>query len=153
MLELELNIIYLTSRMGTLSWVVKSEFHPLRYKGNSGSLVANSNWVSNSILAQTFFNMNVIISTFISFLVVEAILVKVLCNYCYAWNKGYFTWGNWRDISTERIILALSFERRITWNFIQIKNPTRQWYLTVALWQKNLAIYIWSNLMYRDIIS
>lgn len=69
-LELALSIMSFASRMGTLSRVIDSEVYRLRYKGTGGGLVLTSNWVSNSILAQTFFNMNVIISTFMPFLVV-----------------------------------------------------------------------------------
>jgi SP family myo-inositol transporter-like MFS transporter 13 len=78
-LELALYIISFDPGMGTLSWVINPEIYPLRYKRTGGGLVATSSWVFKSILAQTFFNMNVTISTFMSFLFFGAISVTVVC--------------------------------------------------------------------------
>ncbi|KAL9858117.1 putative inositol transporter 2 [Arabidopsis thaliana] len=55
LLGLGLYIIFFSPGMGTVPWIVNSEIYPLRFRGICGGIAATANWISNLIVAQSFF--------------------------------------------------------------------------------------------------
>ncbi|KAL0305472.1 UNVERIFIED_CONTAM: putative inositol transporter 2 [Sesamum radiatum] len=55
LIGLALYIIFFSPGMGSVPWIVNSEIYPLRFRGVCGGIAATANWISNLIVAQSFY--------------------------------------------------------------------------------------------------
>ncbi|GLT98960.1 hypothetical protein SLE2022_164320 [Rubroshorea leprosula] len=72
---LALYIAFFTPGMGPVPWTVNAEIHPEQYRGKCGGMSATVNWISNSIVAQTFLSVAEAAGTGAIFLIVAGIAI------------------------------------------------------------------------------